>query len=343
MPMLLHTDSHSPSPTDHHRTFSAQAHFAMLFAPGLILCLIVTPALLIMCLDTWTSWDPTESGLGLILAYGVDVASPSMTLWTGLVGILHSLGTNPEPSAWVAMAIQVGESSLLFYYIVYRERQLVRSVQPTVAPPDESDELEDEVGVERIRAVKMTEARRLVALKDLRKEFATPRHAQLNLQALAADLASTIRSVLGLGPAYERVASDADNAKDATGGKGEDAGGAGAGETFLAVRGLSLAVNRGESFGLLGPNGAGKSTTIGMLIRRTLPTSGDAEVNGHSVLKDCPAAFKCLGVVPQDDILWDSLSCYDHLALFARLRGIPERAVDSLCVTTLIEVCQPPH
>ena len=95
----------------------------MLFAPGLILGLIVVPPLIIMSIDTWTSWDPTESGLGLILAYSVDVASPNMTLWTGLVGILHSLGMDPEPSAWVAMAIQVIQSFLLLCYVVARERR----------------------------------------------------------------------------------------------------------------------------------------------------------------------------------------------------------------------------
>jgi len=30
----------------------------------------------------------------------------------------------------------------------------------------------------------------------------------------------------------------------------------------IAVKNLSLGINRGEIFGLLGPNGAGKSTTI---------------------------------------------------------------------------------
>jgi ABC-2 type transport system ATP-binding protein len=43
------------------------------------------------------------------------------------------------------------------------------------------------------------------------------------------------------------------------------------GREVKAVRGISLTVREGESFGLLGPNGAGKSTTFGMLTTRVKP------------------------------------------------------------------------
>ena len=41
-----------------------------------------------------------------------------------------------------------------------------------------------------------------------------------------------------------------------------------------AVRGLSLAIERGECFGLLGPNGAGKSTTLNILTGFLEPAHG---------------------------------------------------------------------
>ena len=43
-----------------------------------------------------------------------------------------------------------------------------------------------------------------------------------------------------------------------------------------AVRGISLRVAAGQSFGILAPNGAGKSTTIGMLGTLVRPTSSRA-------------------------------------------------------------------
>jgi ABC-2 type transport system ATP-binding protein len=53
-----------------------------------------------------------------------------------------------------------------------------------------------------------------------------------------------------------------------------------------AVQSVSFAVQAGEIFSLLGPNGAGKSTTISMLSCLLEPTSGDAMVMGHSILRE---------------------------------------------------------
>ena len=57
-------------------------------------------------------------------------------------------------------------------------------------------------------------------------------------------------------------------------------------EGLLAVDRLSLAVGKGECFGLLGFNGAGKTTTFKMLTGDESVTSGDAYIDGYSVLRD---------------------------------------------------------
>ena len=53
-----------------------------------------------------------------------------------------------------------------------------------------------------------------------------------------------------------------------------------------AVSGLSFTARQGEIFGLLGPNGAGKTTTLRMLSTLIRPDSGDALVDGASVVKE---------------------------------------------------------
>lgn len=58
------------------------------------------------------------------------------------------------------------------------------------------------------------------------------------------------------------------------------------GPSLLAVDRLSLAVGKGECFGLLGFNGAGKTTTFKMLTGDESITSGDAFIDGYSILRD---------------------------------------------------------
>ena len=54
----------------------------------------------------------------------------------------------------------------------------------------------------------------------------------------------------------------------------------------VAVDNLSFTAFRGEIFGLLGPNGAGKTTTLRMLATLIKPDSGNALIDGKSVISD---------------------------------------------------------
>ncbi len=53
-----------------------------------------------------------------------------------------------------------------------------------------------------------------------------------------------------------------------------------------AVNHLSFTAYEGEIFGLLGPNGAGKTTTLRLLSTLIRPDSGDALVDGASVVRE---------------------------------------------------------
>ena len=55
---------------------------------------------------------------------------------------------------------------------------------------------------------------------------------------------------------------------------------------FIAIKGVSFSVKRGELFGLLGPNGAGKTTTISILTTLLLPDEGKAWVEGFDVVRE---------------------------------------------------------
>jgi len=98
-------------------------------------------------------------------------------------------------------------------------------------------------------------------------------------------------------------------------------------KTVSAVAGLDLQVEKGTCMGLLGHNGAGKTTSLNMLIGLLAPTYGDITVNGISVRENLEAVRRQLGVCPQHDILWGELTPWQHLRLFARLRGLPKEYI----------------
>src|SRR5690554_4820049 len=72
------------------------------------------------------------------------------------------------------------------------------------------------------------------------------------------------------------------------------------GNSFEALKGISLEVQQGDFFALLGPNGAGKSTTLGIVSSLVNKSSGKVRVFGHDIDTHLAQAKQCLGVVPQE-------------------------------------------
>lgn len=91
---------------------------------------------------------------------------------------------------------------------------------------------------------------------------------------------------------------------------------------IMAVDGVNLVLNEGESVGLLGPNGAGKSTTISMISTLMQPTEGEVLYNNEDVFKNPDALRPVLGVVPQELALYEELSAYENLKFFGRIYGL---------------------
>jgi ABC-2 type transport system ATP-binding protein len=89
-----------------------------------------------------------------------------------------------------------------------------------------------------------------------------------------------------------------------------------------AVRGASFAVSKGETVAFLGPNGAGKSTTMRMIAGFLEPDSGDAFINGASILSDRTQAQRALGYLAEGAPLYLDLSVRAFLAFLARTHGL---------------------
>ncbi|MBM4121071.1 MAG: ATP-binding cassette domain-containing protein [Nitrospira sp.] len=91
-----------------------------------------------------------------------------------------------------------------------------------------------------------------------------------------------------------------------------------------AVQDLSFQVYAGEIFGLLGPNGAGKSTTLRVLITLLRPTTGQATVLGHDVVREAEAVRRLIGYVPQERAIDRFLTGREHLLLLGDLYHLPK-------------------
>ncbi len=89
-----------------------------------------------------------------------------------------------------------------------------------------------------------------------------------------------------------------------------------------AVDGISFDIHEGEIFSLLGPNGAGKTTTISMLSTLFVPTSGDAFIGGHSVIREPMAVRNLIGVVPQELALYEDLTARENLSFWGQMYGL---------------------
>ena len=87
----------------------------------------------------------------------------------------------------------------------------------------------------------------------------------------------------------------------------------------VAVDRLSLAVPRGAIYGLLGPNGAGKTTTIRMVMRITLPDSGEIRLGGRIIDDDVREA---IGYLPEERGLYRRMKVLDQLAYLGEVRGL---------------------
>ena len=91
--------------------------------------------------------------------------------------------------------------------------------------------------------------------------------------------------------------------------------------THYALDDVSFEIGEGEIVGLLGPNGAGKSTTMNILTGYLSATSGDAFVNGKSILAEPNAVKRMIGYLPEQPPLYPEMTVEEYLSFVYELKG----------------------
>ncbi len=90
-----------------------------------------------------------------------------------------------------------------------------------------------------------------------------------------------------------------------------------------ALAHVDLAVEPGEILLLAGPNGSGKTTLLRLLAGLYRPSAGSLAIFGLDPAKERLACRRALTLVSHDSYLYDRLTAYETLAVWARLLGRP--------------------
>lgn len=108
---------------------------------------------------------------------------------------------------------------------------------------------------------------------------------------------------------------------------------------FQALKGISFDIKSGEIVGILGPNGAGKSTTLRILTCYFNPTSGDAIIDGKSILEEENNVKKIIGYLPESAPLYNDMCVFDYLVYMADIQEL-ERSKLNERLHYVVNVCR---
>lgn len=104
---------------------------------------------------------------------------------------------------------------------------------------------------------------------------------------------------------------------------------AGVGKAFQekkVLNDITLKIKQGEIFGLLGPSGAGKTTLIRLITGQIKADMGTISVLGFPV-SEKTSIYNQMGAMLDDAGVYERLTCYDNLKLFADIYGITKSRI----------------
>jgi cell division transport system ATP-binding protein len=100
---------------------------------------------------------------------------------------------------------------------------------------------------------------------------------------------------------------------------------------IVALRDVSLTIDKGEFLFLVGPSGSGKSTMIRLLLKELDPTDGRIIVGGRELARlkrsKVPMLRRNIGCVFQDFKLLSNRTAFENVAYALKVQGAPRKAI----------------
>lgn len=100
--------------------------------------------------------------------------------------------------------------------------------------------------------------------------------------------------------------------------------------TQLALDAVSFSIQKGEVVGLLGPNGAGKSTLMKSITGAILPTSGEIDIDGFSVIQQPIETKNKIGFLPENNPLYYEMYVKEYLQFVANIRNENSQRIEEV-------------
>jgi cell division transport system ATP-binding protein len=101
----------------------------------------------------------------------------------------------------------------------------------------------------------------------------------------------------------------------------------------VALREVSINVNKGEFVFIVGPSGSGKSTALRLLLREEAPTRGRIIVAGRDISRlsswKVPQLRRNIGTIFQDYKLLPNKTVYENVAFAQEVIGRPRHVIDT--------------
>ena len=98
-------------------------------------------------------------------------------------------------------------------------------------------------------------------------------------------------------------------------------------DDHLALRGVDLKIELGETVVIFGPNGAGKTTLIKILATIMNPSSGTVLIDGLDIKKNAEEVRRRIGVVSHHTFLYGNLTAYENLGFYSQMYDVPKERI----------------